>query len=164
MDEKILRHALANAVEHAGKADRNAVLGRAIAEDSSAKSKIKILLPEIAKVVDYVNSLGVEEQKSKLASFGGVVERKKTEEGGLPGLMNADKVVMRLAPFPSGPLHIGNARMVLLNDEYVKRYNGKLLLIFDDTIGSEEKTILPEAYDLIKQGLQWLGVKYHQVL
>jgi len=67
---------------------------------------------------------------------------------------------MRLAPFPSGPLHIGNARNMILNDEYVKTYKGKLLLVFDDTIGSANKMIEPEAYDLIKEGLDWLKINY----
>ena len=69
-----------------------------------------------------------------------------------------------MAPYPSGPLHIGNARMVILNDEYNKRYDGKLFLVFDDTIGSEEKFIVPEAYDLIKESLDWLGVKVYKIL
>jgi glutamyl-tRNA synthetase len=32
----------------------------------------------------------------------------------------------------------------------------------DDTIGSEEKQIAPDAYKLIEQGLQWLKVKYQK--
>jgi glutamyl-tRNA synthetase len=78
---------------------------------------------------------------------------------------------MRLAPYPSGALHIGNARMVVLNDEYIKKYNGELILFFDDTIGSPKslrnspkaKYVLPEAYNLIKEGLEWLGVKISKI-
>jgi len=71
---------------------------------------------------------------------------------------------MRMAPFPSGPLHIGNARMVLLNDAYVKKYKGKLLLVIDDTIGSEAKIPTKESYSLVKEGLKWLGVKWHKII
>ncbi|MFX1235490.1 MAG: glutamate--tRNA ligase, partial [Promethearchaeota archaeon] len=89
----------------------------------------------------------------------------------LPNITNYDKLIMRLAPYPSGALHIGNARMVILNDEYVKRYNGELILFFDDTIGSPKslrdspkaKFVIPEAYRLIEEGLRWLGVNYSQV-
>jgi glutamyl-tRNA synthetase len=67
---------------------------------------------------------------------------------------------MRLAPVPSGPLHIGNARPFILNDEYVKMYDGKLLLVMDDTIGSAAKQIEPAAYKLIEEGTKWLGINY----
>ncbi len=166
MEYLILKHTLANAIEHGGKANVQAVLGRVIAEDASLKEKIKEIIPEIKKTVEEINSLTVDEQKKKLTELGVSLEKKEKIEGGLPGLPNVvkDKVVMRLAPFPSGPLHIGNARMVILNDEYVKKYNGKLLLVIDDTIGSKKKFILPEAYDLIFDGLKWLGVKYNKVL
>ncbi|TAL47397.1 glutamate--tRNA ligase [archaeon] len=166
MDENILRHALANALDHDGKANGGSVIGSVLAQNPELKKDIKSLVKQVNEIVKYVNGLSTEEQRLRLEEFGMPVKPKETEEVGLPGLVNAEdgKVVMRLAPFPSGPLHIGNARMVLLNDMYVKRYHGKLVLVFDDTIGSVEKTILPEAYDLIKAGLDWLGVKYDEVV
>lgn len=165
MRDIIYKHALINAVEHDGKSDVQAVLGKVIAEDPSAKEKIKEIIGDIKKIVSDVNSLSLEEQKNTLDKLGVKSEEKKIVQAGLPDLPNAKmgKVVMRLAPYPSGPLHIGNARMVILNDEYVKRYKGKLLLVFDDTIGSEEKFIIPEAYKMIPAGLKWLGVKYHKI-
>ena len=81
----------------------------------------------------------------------------------LPELENNKNVVMRLAPFPSGPLHIGNARPYIINDEYVKKYKGKLFLVMDDTIGSVDKPVVKEAYGLIEEGLKWLKIKYDKV-
>ncbi|RLI96682.1 MAG: glutamate--tRNA ligase, partial [Candidatus Aenigmatarchaeota archaeon] len=167
MKELILKHALINAIQHEGKADFQAVLGKVIAEKPELRKKIKEIVPRIKEAIEEVNSLSLEEQKKRAEELGIEVEKKKIkEEKKLPPLPQAQvgKVVMRLAPFPSGPLHIGNARMVILNDEYVKMYKGKLLLVIDDTIGSEEKFIIPEAYDLIIDGLKWLGVKWDKLI
>jgi len=165
MGKGVLRYALLNAVEFNGKADVQAVLGKLIADNPEMKSKIKEIIPLIKRTVNEVNSLTLNEQKKKIEELGIKAKEEKKFEIGLPDLPNArmGKTVMRLAPFPSGPLHIGNARMVILNDEYTKKYKGKLLLIIDDTIGSEEKSILPEAYEMILDGLKWLNVKYHKI-
>jgi len=162
MKDLILKHTLINAVEHQGRADVQSVIGKIIAEDPKSRDKIKELISQIKKTVEEVNSWDSEKQSRELKKFG-KIEKGKPKEG-LHELPNAKfgKVVMRMAPYPSGPLHIGNSRMVILNDEYVKRYKGKLFLVFDDTIGSEEKFIIPEGYDLILDSLKWLGVKHEK--
>jgi len=165
MKDVILKYALINAVEHEGRADAQAVLKKVIAENPDVREKIREVINEIEGVVAEVNSLGIEKQKKKIDEMKIRVEKKEVVTG-LPELPNAKrgKVLMRLAPYPSGPLHIGNARMIILNDEYVKRYRGKLFLVIDDTIGSEEKFVIPEAYDMIVDGLRWLGVKWKKTL
>ena len=165
IEEIALKYALLNAKQY-GKASEDAVIKRVIAEIPEAKKEMKLLLEEVKKVVSKVNSLSGEEIERKISELNISEIKKEERKELLPELPEAEygKVIMRLAPFPSGPLHIGNARMVVLNDYYVKRYNGKLILFFDDTIGSEEKPIDKDAYALIKDGLDWLGVKYHEVL
>lgn len=165
LEKLALKHALLNAVQHDGKANVNAVLGKVVSEDPTLKENIKDIIEVVKSVVKKVNSMSLAEQKKKLKKFKIKPKKKVVKKRELSPLPKAvkGKVVMRLAPFPSGPLHIGNARMVVLNDEYVKRYNGKLILFFDDTIGSEEKFVVPEGYELIKDGLDWLDVKYHEV-
>jgi len=159
---KIKLYALENALAHKGKAVSGPVLNALFAEGLK-KENISRITPLIKKAVDEINSLSIEEQQNEFDSIqkaGEKISKREVRES-LPPLPNVNgKVVMRLAPFPSGPLHIGNARPYILNDEYVKNYKGKLILVIDDTISSEEKPIEPESYDLIKEGFDWLKINY----
>ena len=164
---------LKNAVEFNGKPNKKAVMGKLMAEKTELRSQAKIIIPLLDQIIEDISKLTIEEQKEKLLQLDPMALEKKEakeEKKELPDLPNADKydkIVMRLAPFPSGALHIGNARMIVLNNEYIKKHNGELILFYDDTIGSPKslrdspkaKYVLPEAYDLIKEGLDWLGVE-----
>ncbi len=168
LEQIILKYALANAVKFEGKANQKAVMGKIFAENPEFRGQAKEIGKLVSQIIGEIDKLSLDQQKKRLLEIAPeLLEEQIREEvvKELPPLPNADsydRIVMRLAPYPSGPLHIGNTRMVVLNDEYIKRYNGKLILVFDDTIGSEEKRIIPEAYDLIRDGLEWLGVKWHQ--
>ncbi|MEM2142494.1 MAG: glutamate--tRNA ligase, partial [Candidatus Thorarchaeota archaeon] len=172
LESEIRRFVLENAVKYDGKPNANSVMSALMSARADLRPMAREVRALVERLVAEISGLGLSAQKSELArltpstapTLTSVVKEGDT---GLPDLPNVDKwpkVVMRLAPFPSGPLHIGNARMVILNDYYVKRYDGKLILVFDDTIGSEEKQVEPTAYDLIPEGLEYLGVKYHQTV
>src|SRR3989344_5169445 len=162
MKDLILKYALKNAADYNGKANFNSVLGKILQEKPELKNNIKEIAVEINKVIKEVNSMKLEQQKNKLKNY--EFKEKKHEEHKLHELPNVQgKVVTRLAPYPSGPLHIGNSRQAILNDEYAKMYKGKMLLIIDDTIGSSEKPISKEAYKLIPDSLKWLKIKYDKV-
>lgn len=165
MDLKKLveKHTLKNALDYKGKANPKAVVRKVLAESPNLKTNIKEVLKLAEKICKEVNSLSLEEIMEKAGKY--EYKEKEIKGKALPELPNAGKkIVMRLAPFPSGPLHLGNARMSILNDEYVKKYNGELILVIDDTAGSKEKIPIKEAYNLIPQDLEFLGVKFHKII
>lgn len=163
IEKKILAYALKNAIEHEGEARAEPILN-SLFHEGLEKTEVKDIIKDIRKTVKEVNSLYLEEQKKKFQEIEKEISKRKEREG-LQELPNVKgKVVMRFAPFPSGSLHIGNARTLLLNDEYVKMYGGELFLVIDDTIGSEEKQILPEAYSLIEEGIKLLNVNYNRLI
>ncbi|HII29941.1 glutamate--tRNA ligase [Candidatus Woesearchaeota archaeon CG08_land_8_20_14_0_20_47_9] len=166
--EQTIRHlALQNAVRFSGRAQRGAVIGKVLSEIPRLREEIKSVTRHVASIVAEVNSLPLEKQIAELRKNAPeLLEKREHEKEELPELENAvhGKVVTRIAPYPSGPLHIGNVRPFTINDEYVKRYKGRLLLVIDDTIGSEEKTIAEDAYDLIPAGLKWLGIDFHEII
>jgi glutamyl-tRNA synthetase len=168
---------LKNAVEFGGKPNKKAVMGKLMAERDDLRSQAKTLLPILDQIIEEISRLNLEDQKRKLLELDPTaLEKKEAKEEvkklpELPNVDKYDKIIMRLAPYPSGALHIGNARMIVLNDEYIKRYNGELILFYDDTIGSPKslrdspkaKYVLPDSYDLIKEGLEWLGVNISKI-
>jgi len=163
-EETIRKYALKNAVKFDGEASLGAVMGKVMGESDECKKDPAGTKELVNEIIEEVNKMSLEKQKDELMKIMPEFfeEEEKEERDTLPDI-EADDIVMRMAPYPSGPLHIGNARMVLLNDEYVKRNNGKLILFFDDTIGSEKKKPLSDAYDMIKDGLEWLDVDWHEV-
>jgi len=152
------RYALENALSHEGKADLKSVMNKVMGERPDLRSKAKETVPMIKALVEEVNKLDKATQEKRLTDLGGPFEHVKVEaRTGLPPLENVkDKVVMRFAPGPSGPLHIGNTRAALLNDEYCKMYKGQFINRIEDT---DPDRIMPEAYDWIPEDLQWLGIK-----
>jgi len=51
----------------------------------------------------------------------------------LPKLPNDSKVITRFPPAPSGCLHIGHLKALILNQSLAKKYNGKCLFRIDNT-------------------------------
>jgi glutamyl-tRNA synthetase len=66
-------------------------------------------------------------------------------------------IITRFAPSPTGKLHIGNARIALLNFLYAKKHNGQFILRIDNT---DKERSRKEFEDLIKVDLNWLGLKW----
>lgn len=157
--KEIWAYALKNAIEY-GKADSGKILPK-LFQHGLDKKDIGNVMPKIQEAVREVNNLSQSDRESKYEEYKENVKEKEEVEKGLPELTNASKnMVFRLAPYPSGALHIGNAKTYLLNALYAQKYNAKILFIMDDTIGSEEKQVAPESYKLLEDAFSWLGIKY----
>ena len=162
LNTDIEKNVLKNAIEHDGRAELKSVVNKLLGSYPELRSSIKDLMADINLSISKINSMSIEEQISlaneKYSDI--LIVEKKNEEHHLPDLKNVKgKVVMRMAPSPSGPLHIGHSRMLILNDEYVKRYGGELILRIEDT---NPNNIYPQAYDMIQEDTRWLDVNFTQ--
>ena len=68
-------------------------------------------------------------------------------------------VRVRIAPSPTGPLHIGTARTALFNFLYARRFGGTFILRLEDT-DQARSTVLFEQE--IIDGLHWLGLEWDE--
>mgnify|MGYP001793587167 CR=1 FL=1 len=65
--------------------------------------------------------------------------------------------ITRLAPSPTGALHLGNARTFVLNWILARRHGWKILLRIEDLDGPRVK---PEAVGQVQDTLEWLGLDW----
>ncbi|SFB80243.1 glutamyl-tRNA synthetase [Tropicimonas isoalkanivorans] len=70
---------------------------------------------------------------------------------------NTRQVVTRIAPSPTGFMHIGTARTALFNWLYARGRGGKFLLRIEDT---DRERSTPQATEAILRGMRWLGLDW----
>jgi glutamyl-tRNA synthetase len=161
--ETARKFALQNAVQHEGACEMGPVMARVLGERAEWRSSAKAISTVVKDVVAQVNGMDPAAQLEELEAIDpSLVERQVHErDRGLPDLENVrGEVVMRFAPGPSGPLHVGHSRAAILNDEYVKRYGGRYILRLEDT---DPARVMPEAYDMIREDMEWLGCVVHEI-
>ncbi|MDD4568010.1 MAG: glutamate--tRNA ligase family protein, partial [Methanoculleus chikugoensis] len=144
-------YALQNAVKHDSAPKSGTVIGTVLGKHPEFRSRAKELGPLAGKAVAEVAKMSAAERKSRLLELAPelVAELTETHEKSreLPALEGAENgVVMRFAPNPSGPLHLGHARASVLNDYYVRRYGGRYVLRVEDT---DPRRVDPEAYAMV---------------
>ena len=66
------------------------------------------------------------------------------------------KVRVRFAPSPTGPLHIGGVRTALYNYLFARQHGGEMILRIEDT---DSQRFVPGAEEYINESLAWLGIK-----
>ena len=70
--------------------------------------------------------------------------------------MSDQKVRVRFAPSPTGPLHMGGVRTALFNYLFARKHGGDFLLRIEDT---DQTRYVPGAEEYILESLKWCGIK-----
>lgn len=65
----------------------------------------------------------------------------------------------RIAPAPSGSIHVGNARTALYNWLYARKHGGAFILRVEDT---DAKRATDEAFKAVIEDLRWLGLEWDE--
>jgi glutamyl-tRNA synthetase len=68
-------------------------------------------------------------------------------------------VRVRIAPSPTGTIHLGLARTTLFNWAYARHHGGKLILRIEDT---DTERSIAESEEQILEGLTWLGTDWDE--
>ncbi|MBP2200956.1 glutamyl-tRNA synthetase [Methanococcus voltae] len=161
----VIKYLLQNAIKYDGKPNPKSIMGKMLGENPDLRKLAKDINQNISAIAKEVEDMGLEAQKQKLSEIApemmGEKKERKKKEIELKNVDTKKGVVMRFAPNPSGPLHLGHARASVLNDFFTKKYDGKLILRLEDT---DAKRVLPEAYEMIQEDLKWLGVKVDEVV
>lgn len=161
IEKIVIKYTLINAIEFNGKANVQAVIGKVLNEVPQLKKNVKSLAKYVKKIVDEVNSWGLEKQEKEFEKLNLKIEKKEYKKE-LPDLPNAKKgkVVTAFPPEPSKYPHIGHAKAALINYLYAKKYNGKFILRFEDTNPELAKE---EYYNAIIEGLKWLKIDWDKI-
>ena len=160
LEELARKYALQNAVEHDGECNTNAVMGQIFSEgEFEDKGEVG---RAAGKVCSQVNQMSLEEQKEEMENY--EYEETTHEHDPIPDLDvdEDEEVVVRFAPNPNGPPHLGHARGMTVNGELKEKYDGKLILRFDDT-DPVTKRPMKEAYQMYEEDYEWLGYKPDEV-
>lgn len=71
------------------------------------------------------------------------------------------KPIVRIAPSPTGNMHLGTARTALFNYLFAKKHGGKLIVRIEDTDKARSKK---EYTKNILDSMKWLGFKHDEVM
>jgi len=159
MDKKLKNSLMKFALQNGVKFDTvsaGAVISKVIGEHPKAKEHMKEISAELQKIIKEVNAMDKDDRISHLKELAPELLEEKVfvKREGLKDLPNAgNKVVLRIAPSPSGPLHIGHSYIAGLNYQYKTQYKGKFILRIEDT---NPDNVDKDAYKMIPEDLNWM--------
>ncbi len=157
----IRKYAVKNAFDY-GKAAPGSVIGKVMPFAKGVPvSEIKEEVEKTVKEVNKLKKADLEKEYSEHKEEFGKKAEETAKRTAMPKLelegAVAGKFATRWPPEPSGYQHIGHAKPIFLEAEFVRMYKGKFFLYFDDTNPEKEHQ---EFVDADKKDLEWLGIKF----
>lgn len=73
--------------------------------------------------------------------------------------METNRIRVRFAPSPTGPLHLGGVRTALYNYLFARKHNGSFILRIEDT---DQNRFVPGAEEYIIKSLKWCGIEFDE--
>ena len=135
----IRKYAIKNAMDYRT-AREGAVISKVLSEKPELKHSMKELALEVRSMVAEINGYGkedLEREYGKYADEFRAAAEEKAERTAKPNISIPEAVrgafVTRFPPEPNGYMHIGHAKPAFLERELTDKYNGKMILFFDET-------------------------------
>ncbi|KAF1075066.1 glutamate--tRNA ligase [Methanogenium sp. MK-MG] len=162
----LYKYALQNAVMHNSVPKAGAVLGALMGKHPELRPHAREYSALLSEILVEIEGMDPDERRTRLELLAPELlekKEKKKRETGLRALDNVGEegVVMRFAPNPSGPLHLGHSRAAYLNDYYIRKYGGKYIIRIEDT---DPKRITEENYQMLLSDVDWLGIEVSDIV
>jgi glutamyl-tRNA synthetase len=162
----LYKYALQNAVMHNSVPKAGAVLGALMGKHPEFRPHAREYSALLGDILVEIEEMTPDERRARLELLAPELlekKEKKKREIGLRALENVGEegVVMRFAPNPSGPLHLGHSRAAYLNDYYIRKYGGKYIIRIEDT---DPKRITEENYQMLLSDVDWLGIQVSDIV
>ncbi|MCJ7647938.1 MAG: glutamate--tRNA ligase, partial [Candidatus Lokiarchaeota archaeon] len=111
LKQLIWKLTLNNAVKFGGTPNKKAIMGKIMRDRKDLRSQASTIAPLLEEVIDAIKQLNIDEQREKLLELDPEALNKKESTRDkkilpeLPNIEKHEKIIMRLAPYPSGALH-----------------------------------------------------------